>query len=438
MISRPSWMIPDVVRNGFAGSISKSSGGVVESGFLLSVFFAPWGPLLRYFGWLVAIVGLALEFREGKSFRRVLRREAAVPLLMLLAWGAVGTVSMKEGIFEAARGFSLLLEFSFSVWLAGRVCREAGAMDRFFLVLTASLSMVVVQTLCLLAFRGDFAGPFSNINSLGLYGVIVFPIFASKSLASGKAGWWILSALVAFVIWASVSSGAWLSSAAGFLGLVLLSARPLRRAAFFLGGASLLVLAFWAILLLVNPSLLKEFQARTLREFRQVASFPTLSKFSTNRSYMWKGTWVLARMRPLSGWGWGDFNREFASANKSWWDAKKMRIRADRVGDAHNMYLNLLVYGGFPTLLLVLWIYWFSWREAWTAFRRSGPDAWFWAGVLASILAILVYNLAGDVFAARYKYASVSWYLLGFAAASAGAKYGDAEWSGEKCALEDT
>ena len=52
--------------------LSLKSFSLTEFGFLWSLFFAAWGPVLRYFGWLIALFGLALEFKRGKSFRGTL------------------------------------------------------------------------------------------------------------------------------------------------------------------------------------------------------------------------------------------------------------------------------------------------------------------------------------------------------------------------------
>ncbi|MFZ2794699.1 MAG: hypothetical protein WAZ38_03885, partial [Prolixibacteraceae bacterium] len=51
-----------VFRSDFWRSLS-----LVEFGFLWSVFFAAWGPVPRYFGWLLAIIGLCFKRYRGES-----------------------------------------------------------------------------------------------------------------------------------------------------------------------------------------------------------------------------------------------------------------------------------------------------------------------------------------------------------------------------------
>jgi O-antigen ligase len=94
---------------------------------------------------------------------------------------------------------------------------------------------------------------------------------------------------------------------------------------------------------------------------------------------------------------------------------KETKMPAERVSDAHNMYLNLAVDGGIPSALAVTGLFL---AAAWLALRfaRHSPDErYFWVGVAVSALSLLFFGLAGDIFMVRYKFACVPWYLLGFA-----------------------
>ena len=54
-------------------NVSKVSMGqnLLEWGFLWAIFFAPWGPVLRYFGWLLALVGLIILKVRGVNLNRL-------------------------------------------------------------------------------------------------------------------------------------------------------------------------------------------------------------------------------------------------------------------------------------------------------------------------------------------------------------------------------
>ena len=86
--------------------------------------------------------------------------------------------------------------------------------------------------------------------------------------------------------------------------------------------------------------------------------------------------------------------------------------------EPHNMYLQLLTYGGFPLLIVVVGL---MLRGAWLAWRKfkscKGENKYLYAAVLTIILAILVYSMGGSIFSARQKIGFLFWALYGIAVA---------------------
>lgn len=394
--------------------LSLKNFSLTEFGFLWSLFFAAWGPVPRYLGWLLALIGLALEFTRGKSFRGTLDPLAARLLLFILAWGIPTTLTLKTDLQSFLKGYSLALEFAFSLWLAARVYGEDGR-KRFWTVLLASASIAAIQSFHAFYFDRNFAGLFSNINTLGFYAIILLPVFVSRAFCSNSPFMWILSVALLFITGMSSSTSAWIT---GIFSLCLL--------VFFIGRkywAKLLLLflcfllffgGVWEILERRNPELLASFSLSIEREFHQLMSFRDSEAFTTYRSLIWKGAANLVKKRPLMGWGWGSFNEEFAAENNSWWDPKIALLQAIHIGDAHNMYLNLSIYGGIPTMAAVLWLFLLSGFRGLTLARREKYSGWFWIGLSAVIFSQLLYSGVGDVFSIRYKFACIFWYYMGF------------------------
>ncbi len=391
---------------------------LVEFGFLWSVLFAVWGPVPRYLGWLLAIIGLCSEKLRGNRLTSALHPVVKAGLLFVLLWGVPSSFLRKPDLFSFLKGYSLALEFAFSLWLAARVFSKE-SLQRFWVVLSASVVLAIIQTFYAFFFENHFAGLFSNINTLGIYGLILLPPFLSWTFERGHLVSWIVSAGILFIICLSSSSSAWI---AGIFSIILLAVMGGKK--FFFRIAFLFVLFFflfagiWGGLGKINPELKQSFSNYMQRELNQILSFRDSAKFTTNRSFIWQGTANLIEKYPLSGWGWGSFNDAFAKINRSWWDVKKTRLHAQHVGDAHNMYLNLSVYGGIPTAVAVVAIFLFCSHRAFLFSRKRREDEWFWIGVSVSVLSILLYGLAGDVFSIRYKFACIFWYYMGFAGRS--------------------
>lgn len=394
--------------------LSLKNFSLTEFGFLWSLFFAAWGPVPRYFGWLLALIGLALEFKRGKSFRGTLDPVVVRLLLFILAWGIPVTLALKPDLTSFLKGYSLALEFAFSLWLSARVYGEE-ARKRFWTVLLASAAIAAVQSFHAFYFNRNFAGLFSNINTLGFYAVILLPLFVSRAFDANSPLMWILSVALLFITGMSSSTSAWIT---GVFSLCLLAFFAGRK---YWAKLLLLLLCFllffggvWKILERKNPKLLASFSLSIEREFHQIMSFRDSEAFTTSRSLIWKGAANLVRKRPLIGWGWGSFNEKFAAENNSWWDPKIASLQAIHIGDAHNMYLNLSIYGGIPTMAAVLWLFLFSGFRGISLSRKEKSYKWFWIGLSVVIFSQFLYSIVGDVFSVRYKFACIFWYYMGF------------------------
>lgn len=416
IIGKPVWL---------SGSFFESL-TLTEFGFLWSIAFAPWGPLLRYAGWLLAMTGLALEYKRGARFAKELDPLVSIPLVLVLFWGALVSIFSKPDLHDFLKTYSLILEFAFSLWLAAFVFSEK-ALIRFSEVLFISASIVVIQSIYLFFAKNHFAGPFSNIHNLGLYAVIVLPLAISHAFDKKSIPLWLLSSGLIFITILGSSSSMWITGAFElFLIMVMLGRNFLKRFMLMLLCFLIISCSVFFLLAKINPDLLNSARCSFSREITQIMSIDNPKKFSSCRSIIWQGAVNTVKARPVTGWGWKSYHSELAEVNRSWWnDATEETPGIREVTNAHNMYLNLAIYGGLPTVLGMVWIFVYAAFNAFSLSKKDPRTRWFWMAISVTILSFLVYSLAGDVFDIRYKYACIFWYLIGFASRKGSPEQGE-------------
>ena len=389
---------------------------LMEAGFLWSLFFIPWGPVLRYFGWLIFLTGF-VGFVVTKRYlpSNALTRTVRIILVLLLAWGAVTTLLSGDSSYWFWKGYSFVLEMCFGIWIASVVITlNPKALKKFFLVLSTSVLLAGGWTIVRFVTEFSTSGPFSNINTLGLFAITALPLCVSQLLITGQSrvyNWFfILSSVSAiFMIIMSFSTAAWIC---GIMSLVILFLCGLKwhRKRFLLKISScILVLlflmgGFW----LISGECKNEILGSVHRELCQLNIFngsSSINGFTNNRSDIWKGTWLMIREKPLLGWGWGQFRREFMKFNQDWWE-----LGLDPL-EAHNLYLEMMVNGGVINLLLYLFLIFAVSKEIFRNYRETLSPVYL--GFIVLILIQLLYSMAGNIFLSR-EIACILWSVFGF------------------------
>src|SRR6056297_155117 len=204
-----------------------------EFGFLLAIFTAPWGPVIRYAGWLLAIIGLAIDKRKGHSFRGFMDPMVSWSLMLLIisAFG-VSFGILQDSLHSWGRGFSLVLEFVFAIWLAAYVLKEPGAIKRWKYVWLAGIILSILHLT-----TGEFGlfpkRLFSNINTTGIYFLIILPfVLAMYFECESSMEEWLLGGLFyvcLFCIILSFSSAAWVGAFAALMIQLIISPFSLRK-----------------------------------------------------------------------------------------------------------------------------------------------------------------------------------------------------------------
>lgn len=387
---------------------------LIAFGFYFSLFFDPWGPIPRYLGWLFCIIGIVgLFILQSPELRRpVLDPAVKIVIYIMIIWSVFTTLLNFYGWYHFGKGVSNPLEAVFGIWLTAFVVSKEGT-GRFQKVWWASSVLIFVSCILQAVNVLNFS-VFSHHNTLGLYAVVTLPMslnFAVRRYDSRLLN--VISSLTVVLnliaLFLSFSSGPWLVGGIEVL-LFLIIARPGKYGLF----KGLLIPFFITVLLaglfaFNQPDFFGSFK----REISQLTSISgDFSKFTTNRTRIWEKTAHLISQKPITGWGWIRYKTLFLMSDFEAIPGVGIPV------EPHNMYIQLLTYGGFPLLIIVVGL---MLRGAWLAWRKfkscKGENQYLYAAVLATILAILVYSMGGSIFAARQKIGFLFWTLCGIAAA---------------------
>lgn len=395
--------------------------GMVEFGFYWSVFFAVWGPVPRYLGWLIIIAGLIKNYQKtyrGNLFSG-LESKTKIVLVALLVWNGISSFVNEKDLHDFVKGFSMMLEFAFSLWIASIVFRKEGAIKRWALVFAVSIVPPILFTVFRIITEGlssNPAGPFNgNINSLGLYASLVAPFTLAivLSLDSRKfvnlflSGTFFAGVLV--MLFTSFSIGPWGSALMGCLVLLFLI-RIFSIKIKYLWVFPVVVL-FLSIFAFAGQGdyLLK----RASGEINQLFSMRTnTDRFLGGRGGLFKGTIEMIKERPVLGWGWSDFGAKFTVYTKN----NFPELGKFSHNHAHNMYLDLTVSGGLPTLVLIIFLFCQGISGGIKKGSREGIEPFvrlvYFASV-ATLISQVFYSIGGNVFDCRYNMAFLFWVMWG-------------------------
>jgi len=387
---------------------------LITFGFYFSLFLDPWGPIPRYLGWLFCIIGIVglFIFRSPELRRPVLDPAVKIIIYIMIIWSVFTTLLNFYGWYHFGKGVSNPLEVVFGIWLTAFVVSKEGT-GRFQKVWWAS--SVLIFLACILQAGKLFnITVFSNVNTLGLYAVVTLPM--SLNIGVRRYGSRLLDvfssmtvALNLIALFLSFSSGSWLVCGIEIL-LFLTIARPGKYGLFKGLLIPLLITALLAGLFAFNQP---DYFGRFKGEISQLISISgDLSEFTNRRWDIWEQTAHLISQKPLTGWGWVRYKTLYLMNGLEPISGSVIPV------EPHNMYLQLLTYGGFPLLIIVVGL---MLRGAWLAWMKfkscSDENKYLYAAVLATILAILVYSMVGSIFAARQKIGFLFWALCGIAAA---------------------
>ncbi|NLE90002.1 MAG: O-antigen ligase family protein [Dehalococcoidales bacterium] len=324
---------------------------VVEAGFLIALMFGSLGPVPRYSGWFIAIIGLLIEKNEVSKFVKSLPLLIKVSFAILLVWGAGVTILGAQSLFYWAKGWSLVLEFAFSVLLSAFVLRFPDSFERWRHYMVLVVCFIGGFTLWAFVFNGKTEGlfPLHTFPS-----TVTIPLFSLTVLAAfdGRGNWRgnILHFTSLFLLVAmfliGLSSGALVSNTVALVVFLCLF-RPSGKAL-----ALFFTLAFLVgVCLSVTLPTSKHWslvQRKIRSEIAQLSSFSDPVKLTSKRNNIWEASFFLAKRHP-AGIGWNQFENIVKN-----YIEKKQLTRKHFFPSIHNEYLTVLVEGGIPSFVAYL------------------------------------------------------------------------------------
>ena len=381
---------------------------VVEAGFLFALLFGVLGPIPRYFGFLIAIIGLFFRKPEIIPFLKGLPVSVKFSFPLLLIWGAINTAISVDSFFFWGKGWSLVLEFVFSVLLATFVLRFSGAFERWRFYMILVVFFIGGFTLWSFVFNGKTEGffplhTFPSTITIPLFSLTLLSIFDGRGNWRGNilhfAGLFLLTAM--FLI--GLSSGALISNMFAFLWLLILF-RPSRKNLMLFLSAVVLTGVCLSITLPLSghwPLVQKKIRA----EIAQLSAFSDPVKLTSKRSQIWEAAFFLAQRHP-AGIGWDQFENTVKK-----YIEKKQLTRKHFFPSIHNEFLTLLVEGGIPSLGAYILFLWGCFSILLSLARKKERLK---SALLGSAFAgILVFALVGGIFDERQILAVYFWTIFG-------------------------
>lgn len=396
--------------------LSVSGERLFLSGFLAAVILDPWGPVPRYAAWLVCLIGIgALLYGGREALRPGFGRKTSLLLLFILFWSAVAGIVNFRGVPLFLKGVSIPLEGVFGIWAAAVLVTSEERFRLFLRVWAVSAGIVIFWTLYALFSRTHFAGPFSNINSLGNYANIVLPVALYSAFRVHENSFEAVGDSLLFwgalaVLFMSLTSSSWMTGAFQVALFLVLARPPLKKATLVLGFAAG-VLALSACVFVYWHGFFGEL---LVMEWQQLASLDDPVAFTNNRWTIWKGTLEVIRMKPFIGWGWEAFEDVYGAMNPP-------IPGLGYPSHAHSMYLGLLASGGVALLVAVVALFMRGLLGVLKGLGgSSGQERLLRAALAAVIAGQLFLGAGGSIFEARHSGGFLFWCLMGVALALAG------------------
>lgn len=390
--------------------------------YLTSIIFTIFAPAVHYVGY-VLVLGLLIYGRvrykdKLVSFKSKSCKDISIVMTVFFIWSAFANVFFMTDFEVWGQGASVYLELLVGYIFAVRLFDSEDARKtfiKFFVPLTTFI-------FCLIIIKAYVPLPFTlpkrltmNGNTLGLYPVLAVPYIFFYAMWIWEKRYFLkyFSCIVSMVtLFISFASGAWLTvflmlpfilyyaACAGKIKLVSIGAGIC---------AGVLVLA--AFNHISGGAIQKRFEV----ELRQISSVRDAQSLTNHRSSIWRIVSGLVADRPIAGYGRKNLEEVYGHALKENTEYAKLDFVAR--SHAHNMYLELAVSSGVPSVLLFVAALFMMIKKCWRGrFRIENGVPWHLI-FLVMLGGQLVYGMTGDVFEARRDLAVIFWASMGIIAA---------------------
>ncbi len=394
--------------------------------YLVSIIFTIFAPAVHYIGYILVLGLLAYGRIRHRapfvSFENKTCRGISAVMTVFFLWSAFINVFFMTDFEVWGKGASVYLELLVGYFFAVRLfgSEEPRKMFiKFFVPLTTFI-------FCLIIIKAYVPLPFPlpkrltmNGNTLGLYPVLAVPYIFFYAMWIWEKRYFLkyFSCIVSMVtLFISFASGAWLTV---FCMLPFILYYAVRAGKIKLVNIAAGVCAGLLVLAAFNYISHGAIQKRFVVELRQISSVQDANSLTNHRSAIWRVVSGLIADRPIVGYGRKNLEEVYGEALKE--NAEYAKIDFVARSHAHNMYLELAVSSGIPSLLLFLAALFMMIRKCWRG-RFNVENGVPWHLIFLIMLGgQLVYGITGDVFEARRDLAVIFWASMGIIAALPGA-----------------
>lgn len=387
--------------------------------FILGVSLTALGPAAHYIGvglsFLLVLYG---RLRYGDKMWRMPETVYDFRILAVtsaaLVWSMVANAVSAPSFYMFGKSASVSLEFLITILLTLRLLGTDAARDRFLKIFVAAnivLSLTVIVRVLLGVHMPN--GALSNGNVIGVYSLLLLPVFCAYALYGTlhTAVKYLLPVLGLAVVVVSFSSGAWIAAAVEYVVLIVCIAAGRR--------VSVSVKKIFAVLLCIAAAcaaILSFNQAVVVQNFKrelaQLCSVANVEKFTNHRSGIWRSTLYLIGKKPIIGYGRDTFEDNYA-ANVSIFIEKGLVSKNDRIYyHPHNMYLNILYDAGIPALILFGISCLMLLKKSVSVLKNdiAGHNELMWTVLgLTMLFGQFAWGLSNDVFDQRRDIAIIFW-----------------------------
>lgn len=393
--------------------------------FMISVAFTALGPIIHYtFGSAALLLVLVCAFDKNSHYlQSVFSKDSKLIIALFLAfslWSIFPNYVNVKNFYTWGKGASIVLEAAIFMMLGAYLFNSEDRRGKFafvFIVFNALFAMYILihNFYPLLSINGAL----DNINVMGVYALLIIPVFCGYSL------WKIKNALLRYflpvigmlVLICSFSAGAWAAGVVVAIVGVLFAVKSKRITVKFTL-CSLLSLAICLFALNVYSN--NFFYDRFMIEINQITDVRDVKHFTTHRADIWCVTYYMIKKHPIIGQGMATFYENYSKVYSDLNLRDLLNVNPEIIADdPHNMYLLSAYSAGIPAMtLLVIFLLLMLARTFKLAVLELRRDGIPW-GLISLLMLIgqIVQGLSGDIFDARRDIGVIFWAVMGLSLA---------------------
>ncbi len=387
---------------------------------LIGTALSALGPVFHYSGWTLALFALAYgKIRYGKKIMIAAAGSSRIILFFILlyfCWSFIANALSAESFFSWGKSASIPLEMLVGIMIAMSITNSPLKIKKFsdaFIKISAILMTLLIYFESM-RIQCPFHG-LINQNTVGLYSIIILPLFFCYSLwlSNSIIYKYIACLLSVSLTFFSFSTGPWIVALLELSIIFYCAAKNnlLSKKFVIVIFSSLFVISLFLNIISGNKIL-----PRFKSEMHQVTAIENPTKLTSSRKEIWESVIYMIKERPFTGYGRASYTKEFYDHLDIFIEKGFCTKENYNNSHPHSMYLGTIFDAGIPSLALILIIFLLLLRRAYKIIfaKQNKPETLAWSVLTFSLISgLLVYGLVGDVLESRNDLSPILWCFLG-------------------------